>query len=172
MQMFLACLSAGAVGLDYSPCIYQQQRIDCSNTNALQVLDAFHRNANNTAVTSLHLQYVAGMTDAILDEILHIIASSALEHFQEVSVDSLEKIEKIPAIIEHFPNLRLLYFMYNQKMKILPTGSLNFKSSGLQTIDCSFCELELIEPGAFHGTRLGCFTSISRGSISMPKAIS
>ena len=137
--------------IDYSPCKYHQQRIDCVNANAPQVLDAFHRNENNTDIRSLYVQNVVDMTDDILEEMVNIIASAAYDNIQTISVDSLGLIERVPAIIQHLPDLQLLYLMYNEGMTILPAGSLNFSSNSLKTIDCSFCNIGVVEIGAFHG---------------------
>ena len=90
------------------------------------------------------------MEDDYLNLIFAHVSSSASEKVESISLEVLH-LSEISSAIEKFENLQLLRLRYNEDLKILPAGSLNFTSDNLATIDLSFNEIGMIEPGAFNG---------------------
>jgi len=152
LLVLLSFLSASAVELNYTPCkynLYGGNKVECTFTDAPQVLYAFLRNTNSD-IKSIFISRVTGMEDDYLNLIFAHVSSSASEKVESISLEVLH-LSEISSAIEKFENLQLLRLRYNEDLKILPAGSLNFTSDNLATIDLSFNEIGMIEPGAFNG---------------------
>ena len=151
--MFVAAWLPNTLSLDYSPCLSSGKEIRCEEiADSSEVLEAFRRNRNNSAINYLYLAAMDDMTDDVLDEIMGIVASAASHNLNFVFFSRLPKLERVPAALRHFDQLRELYVEYNDQLKILPSGSMVFSSNSLTSLSCKYNpNLAVIEEGAFQG---------------------
>jgi len=155
LVLLAGCCLASGVQRDYSPCDYLQNlngqwEIVCDNVTAPEALDAFRRNSGNAAVEILVLGNIPDMTDAVLGEILGLVASDASQRLTRMNLYNFPRLRAVPSF-RSFANLNYLYFYYMDGVEDLPAGSMSFTSNHLVKIFCAHSNIRRIDPAAFQG---------------------
>jgi len=155
LVLLAGCCLASGVQRDYSPCDYLQNlngqwEIVCDNVTAPEALDAFRRNSGNAAVEILVLGNIPDMTDAVLGEILGVVASDASQRLTRMNLYNFPRLRAVPSF-RSFANLNYLYFYYMDGVEDLPAGSMSFTSNHLVKIFCAHSNIRRIDPAAFQG---------------------
>ena len=155
----VACLPS-TLSFDYSPCEYQQipsenlYGISCLKGEPSDILEAFHRNSNNSEINFLDIVFLNDLTDDNLAEILEVVAFASANVTRMAFMD-LPKVEKVPAALQKFPKLNTLTIQ-NTGITTIPSGSMVSPShSYISLYDNK--KLTNIEVGAFQG----CFSNSS-----------
>jgi len=138
---------------DFSPCTYGNlSQVNCISLSAPKVLEAFRRNDKHKDIEQVYLLNIPDMTDDILGEIFDIVASTAADKVEIISLYGLHRVKKIPTAFRKFTKLAVLYFWEMHGIETLPAGSMTFSSNNLDSIKTIINpNLNTIEPGAFQG---------------------
>jgi len=156
---------------DYSPCTYGNlSQVNCIGLNASDVLEAFRRNKNHADVKQLYLFYIPDITDDILGEVLDIVASTAADNVEIISLYGLDRVKNVPSALRKFTSLKVLYIWEMDGIETLAKGSMTLSSNNLSSIRYNINpHLDVIEPGAFQGNFDNTIIVLDHNNISKLK---
>jgi len=139
--------------VDYSPCTFGNvSQVVCISHPASKVLEAFRRNEKFADTKQIYLLNIVDMTDANLEEILNIAAKTSGDKIEILSFYGLNLVTKVPAALQKFTALDVLYMWEMGGIETVPAGAFNLKSENLHSIKFNInSNLKSIAPGAFKG---------------------